>query len=177
MCTWSKAAMAGCLIALASCVSRTQPTAIGPAELYWLLNRACWSGDEMAVQMLLKAGADPTGVQGYEAFYHSPYMTAPFEPSWPINQAAWGGHASVIRLLLAAGAKADAPEDEGQTALLIAAHRGDMDTVRLLLEAGASRSYRAAWLGGDTPSTAEEVAARDGHGELAEFIRDFKGAK
>jgi ankyrin repeat protein len=127
--------------------------------------------------MLLKAGADPTGVKGYEAFHKSPYQRG-YEPSWPINQAAWGGHTAVIRLLLAAGAKVDAPEDEGQTALLIAAYRGDLDTVRLLLEAGADRSYRAsAGVAGDFVGTAEEIAGKAGHSDVASYIRDFHAAK
>jgi ankyrin repeat protein len=164
------------MLGLASCAARSQP-ALGPAELYWLLDRACWEGDEMSVRMLLKAGADPTGVHGYEAFHNSPYQIG-LEPSWPINQAAHGGHVDVIRLLLAAGAKVDAPEDEGQTALLIAAYRGDMDTVRVLLEAGADKSYRAsAGVSGDFVGTAEEIANKAGHSEVASFIRDFRVAK
>lgn len=174
--TWHRFVMVSVLCALTSCAARTQPTPVGPAELYWLLDRACVSGDERSVQMLLKAGADPTGVQGYEAFHQSSWQIG-LEPSWPINQAASGGHTAVISLLLAAGAKADAPEGEGQTALLIAAHRGDMNTVRLLLESGASKTYRAAWLGGDSPRTAEELAARAGHNEVAAFIHDFGTAK
>ncbi len=86
--------------------------------------------------MLLKAGADPDGIRDYEVFHKSPYQRG-YEPSWPINQAAYGGHAEVVRLLLRAGAKAHAPEDEGQTALIIAAEPGHMEIVRLLLEAGA----------------------------------------
>jgi len=160
------------LVAAASLASRTRKEPIGPAELYWLLDRACCYGDEMSVTMLLKAGADPTGVQGYEAFHKSRYQTG-LEPSWPINQAAWGGHTGVIRLLLAAGAKVDAPEDEGQTALLIAAYRGDLDTVRVLLEAGADRSYRSTAGVSDFPGTAEEIADKAGHREVATFIRHF----
>ena len=161
---------------LAGCAARSQP-ALGPAELYWLLDRACVDGDEMSVRMLLKAGADPTGVQGYEAFHRSPYQIG-LEPSWPINQAAYGGHVDVIRLLLAAGAKVDAPEDEGQTALLIAAYQGDIDTVRVLLEAGANKSYRAsAGVSGGFVGTAEEIAGKAGHSEVASFIRDFHATK
>jgi hypothetical protein len=115
----------------AGCRSRADE--IGPAELYWLLNRACFEGDELAVQMLLKAGADPSGVRDYEAFHKSSYQCG-YEPSWPVNQAAYGGHTEVVRLLLQAGAKAHAPEDEGQTALTIAAERGHLEVVRLLLE-------------------------------------------
>jgi ankyrin repeat protein len=163
-------------LSLAGSGARSQP-ALGPAELYWLLDRACVHGDEMSVQMLLNAGADPTGVQGYEAFHRSPYQVG-FEPSWPINQAARGGHTAVIRLLLTAGAKADAPEDEGQTALLIAAYRGDLDTVRLLLEAGADKSYDApAGVSGDFVGTAEVIAAKAGHSEVASFIRGFGAPK
>ena len=87
---WSRCVIVSCLIALASCTARTQPNTLGPPEFYWLLDRACVSGDEMSVQMLLKAGADPTGIQGYEAFHHSTYQIG-LEPSWPINQAASGG--------------------------------------------------------------------------------------
>jgi ankyrin repeat protein len=126
----------------------------------------------MSVQMLLEAGADPTGVEGYEAFHHSTYQFG-LEPSWPINQAAHGGHTAIIRLLLAAGAKVDAPEDEGQTALMIAAREGHMDVVRLLLEAGADKSYRAG--PGDFAGTVEDVATRAGQREISELMRDFHG--
>jgi ankyrin repeat protein len=163
-------------LGLTGCAALSRP-ALGPAELYWLLGRACSTGDEMSVQMLLKAGADPTGMHGYDAFHKSPYQIG-FEPSWPINQAAWGGHAGVIRLLLAGGAKVDAPEDEGQTALLIAAYRGDLDVVRLLLEAGADRSYRAtAGVAGDFVGTAEEIAVKAGHVDVASFIHNYQAAR
>lgn len=36
-----------------------KPNRLG--ELYWLLDRACWTGDELSVQILHKAGADPSG--------------------------------------------------------------------------------------------------------------------
>ena len=140
------------------------------AELYWLLDRACTYGDELSVQMLLKAGADPTGLQCYQSFHKSAYQRG-YEPSWPINQAASGGHVEVIRLLLAAGAKVDAPEDEGQTALMIAARAGNKEVVRLLLDAGADRSYRAG--PGDFAGNAEEVAQRAGHRDIAELIRTY----
>lgn len=41
---------------------------IGRAELYWLMNRSCWYGDEISVQMLLDAGADPNGVKDMQSF-------------------------------------------------------------------------------------------------------------
>jgi ankyrin repeat protein len=108
---------------------------------------------------------------GYEAFHNSAYQRG-YEPSWPINQAASGGYAEVVRLLLAAGAKVDAPEGEGQNALMLAAEKGHLEIVKLLLEAGADKSYRAGQ--GEFGGTAEEVAIRAGHQDIANFIRDFK---
>jgi hypothetical protein len=148
-----------------------QAQRIGPAEFYWLMDRACWYGDELGVEMLLKAGTDPNGVRDYDAFNKSPYQFG-LEPSWPINQAAYGGHAAVVRLLLKAGATPHAPEDEGQTALTIAAERGHLEVVRLLLEAGVDRSYRSYGPGGFV-GTAEEIALRTGHQDVADAIRGF----
>ena len=158
------------IIVSLSCGARTG--SIGPAERYWLMNRACWDGDEISVQMLLKAGADPNGVSDFEAFHRSTYQRG-YEPSWPINQAAHGGHVGVVRLLLRAGAKVDSPEGEGFTALTLAADRGDLEMVRVLLEAGADRSYRGS-LTGELRSTPEEIARRREHREVADAIRDFK---
>jgi len=164
------------MVVLAICATGCQqraahPERIGPAEFYWLMNRACWTGDAIGVEMLLKAGADPDGVRDYAAFHQSPYQVG-LEPSWPINQAAYGGHADVVRLLLQAGAKAHAPEDEGQTALIIAAERGHVEVVRLLLEAGVDRSYRGPGPNG-FDGTAEEIARHSGHADVADVIRRF----
>lgn len=150
----------------ASCPLRTDR--IGRAEMYWLMNRACWTGDEIGVEMLLKAGADPDGVRDYKAFHQSRYQIG-LEPSWPINMAADGGHAEIIRLLLRAGANPHAPEDAGQTALTIAAARGHLEVVRLLLQAGVDKAYLGPM------GTAEETARRSGHEEVADAIRRFPG--
>ncbi len=155
-------------VGLAMFVGR--PQVIGPAELYWLMNRACWEGDEIGVQMLLKAGADPNGVRDYEAFFNSSYNGG-FEPSWPINQAAYGGHAAIVDLLLKAGAKPDAPEDRGQTGLTIAAAKGDLDVVRLLLAAGADKNAKRP--DDSSERAAEDVARYHNHPEVAEAIRKY----
>jgi len=158
-------------VGLATFVGR-QP-AIGPAELYWLMSRACWQGDEIGVRMLLKAGADPNGVRDYEAFYKSSYNGG-FEPSWPINEAAYGGHASVVELLLKAGAKPDLPEHMGETALIIASSHGHLEVVRMLLEAGADKNAkRPDDRGAD--GTAEEVARFHNHLDIADMIHKYPG--
>lgn len=149
-------------------------TPLGPPEFYWLLNRACSEGDALSVEMLLRAGADPTGIHDYDAFHKSKWQHG-YEPSWPINVAADGNHLDVARLLLAGGATIDAPEDEGQTALMLAAFRGHLDMVKLLLESGADKNYRAG--PGEFEGTAEDVARRSGHDDIARFIQEFQSIR
>lgn len=55
----------------------------------------------------------------------------------PLHYAADRRHALLVQLLLDAGAQADAETTEGTTPLMLAAHRGDEDCLRLLLLAGA----------------------------------------
>ena len=137
---------------------------IGRAELYWLMNRACWYGDDIGVQMLLGAGADPDGVKDYAEFKR-------FEPSWPINQASWGGHVEVVTLLLKAGAKVDFPEGEGYTALTIASMKNHPKLVSVLLAAGADISYK-------TPEgTALEIARAKCFTEVSRAIESHKKPK
>lgn len=52
--------------------------------------------------------------------------------------AAKFGHTDVVSLFLAFGAKADVPNENGQTALMRTVGRGHLETVKLLLESGAS---------------------------------------
>jgi uncharacterized protein len=109
---------------------------IGHAELYWLMNRACSYGDEIGVEMLLNAGADPDGAKDFVEFRR-------FEPSWPINQAARGGHIDIVKMLLKAGARVDAPEGEGYTALIFASLNNHSKLVQLLILEGANTSYKS----------------------------------
>jgi ankyrin repeat protein len=82
----------------------------------------------------------------------------------PLHSAAYSGNAEVVRLLLHAGADVDARDARfGSTPLAFATvgsgeqvgKPGDWaDTVRLLIEAGASR--RGVWISGKPPS--EEIS-------------------
>ena len=137
---------------------------IGRAELYWRMNRSCWYGDEISVQMLLDAGADPNGVKDYAEFRR-------FEPSWPINQASWNGHTEIVELLLKVGAKVDLPEGEGYTALTIASTKNNPKLVRVLLAAGADISYK-------TPEgTALDIAKTKGFADVIKAIEAHKRPK
>lgn len=137
---------------------------IGKAELYWLMNRACWHGDTLSVEMLLDAGADPNGLRDYAEFKQ-------FEPSWPINQASWGGHLEVVELLLQAGAKVDLPEGEGFTALTIATLKNHPKVVQRLLHAGADRAHK-------TPEgTALQIAKAKGYADIVKLLEGVPNAK
>jgi len=98
------------------------PAAGRPSLVQQLLD-AAQSGDIVAVQSLLKQGADVNGRGGYG--------------STPLMSAALTGHTEIARLLLDKGAAVDAHGNTGRTALMEAAVEGYTDTVRLLLEKGA----------------------------------------
>jgi len=151
-------------LAISVTTDAAQPMRLGQAEFYWLMDRACVSGDDISVAMLLKAGAEPSGTQGYGAFLKK--YNKPFEPSWHLIQASRGGHAAVVRLLLDAGADPNLVEGEGVTALTEAAALGHLDVVRLLLATAVDTNYRTH------EGTAIELATRNGHIEIAEAIRD-----
>lgn len=150
-------------LALCASAEAAQPARLGSAEFYWLMDRACSYGDELSVRMLLKAGADPSGLRDYEAFVKK--YDLGIEPSLHLTQAAHGGYIEVIRMLLAAGANPNIPEGEGVTALTVAAEAGHLEVVKALLAAGADKNYR-------TPEgTALELAIRKGHADVADVIR------
>ena len=141
-----------------------------------LLMRCAYTGDPAAVRALLAHGAD------VDAREPSRGQTA-------LMWAAASRQPAVTRVLLAQGAAVDARtrtvrrlrgtglrsttspagaayfEAGGFTALLFAARHGDVDSARLLLDAGADANQSAA--DGNSPLV---VAAMSGHGRLAEFL-------
>lgn len=86
-------------------------------------------------------------------------MTAEWE------RAVRHGDVSDLRRLLGAGADVNARDERGQTALMIAAHRGQPDVVRELLGAGAALNHAAKY-----GLTAVMGAVIDGHAEIVQLL-------
>jgi len=64
------------------------------------------------------------------------------KPDWggivhPLAQAVREHNREIIELLLERGASVDGEEEEGDTAVMYAAARGDVDMVKRLMDAGA----------------------------------------
>jgi len=103
------------------------------------LHSACWQGDgnggrptdvtEKTVQLLLDYGADPNLLS---------------RGTRPLHEAVDGDWASPtsVRVLLSRGAEVDGTSKDGETALILAAIRLEIECVQLLLEAGADRSIK-----------------------------------
>ena len=80
-----------------------------------------------------------------------------------LMSAAYDGHAVPARVLLEGGASIDAANDDGDTALILAAGKGEEECVRVLLAAGAGTS-----VGGKSAASVAEI---NGRSELAAMIR------
>ncbi len=103
------------------------------------LHYACWQGDgnggrdneevEQTVQALIDAGADPNLMA---------------KGKRPLHEAVFGdwGSPTSVRVLLRNGADVDGRDQDGQTALMVAAQHGEAECVRVLLEGGANRSAK-----------------------------------
>lgn len=129
------------------------------------------TGTTGGVAALLKADADPEVKENIKG-------------QTPLMWAAAGGHAGITRLLIEHGADIHAktppsvdrvpndcricewkPSPGGFTPLMFAARSGDIETVRLLLEAGADIDQATAEYGNPLV-----IASASGHEDLALFL-------
>ncbi|KAF3262709.1 hypothetical protein TWF128_002458 [Orbilia oligospora] len=135
-------------------------------------------GDYKVIELLLEHGATRFFEYGApkhtsEWFDYPSQTTATFSNSThkhdptsimnPLQYASYDGNEKVVLLLLRYGADVDSCLEDGFTALYRAAKRGRMDTVDILLKAGAKkRRLQAA-----------EIAGKKGFHEIAKKIREF----
>ena len=120
---------------------------------------AAWDGNIPLMKLMLVIGAD--------VHSHScPYRTC----LTPIESAAWTGHNNAVRFLLDRSADVNAASHNGTTALMAAAYHGHVETVKLLLAAGANPNAER------DEDTALKFAKEQGHGEIVASLR-AAGAK
>ena len=101
------------------------------------LTTAAYDGNLERVQALLKQGADADGNDEptYDDEAEGCLTGAPY--STPLGEAARAGHTMLVRFLLSAGAKVDRRNYRNETAFVLAAQRGQLDAMRVLVAAGA----------------------------------------
>ncbi len=95
------------------------------------------------------------------------------KPGWtPLHYAATNGHLAIVRMLLDHHAYIDAESPNGTTPLMMAAHYGTPETVKLLLEAGADPLLKNS-----IGLTALDFAQRANRSDSAQLIAAFVRGK
>jgi ankyrin repeat protein len=121
-------------------------TSLGETALHLLV----LGGSEEAVRAILQLGADVCALCDFG--------------ETPLSLAASGGKANLVRVLLAAGAPLIL-EGQREPILHKAVRGGNIETVRLLVDAGANVNEQADF--GEAPI---HLAAEDDHAAIAELL-------
>ena len=168
-----------------------QAPAIGSEALFNVIEK----GDVETVRLLVEAGADVNAAEGFGG--NTPLHEAVengnaeivqilvdagadieaegFMGRTPLGLAAEEGATEILQILLGQGADNGTPEGEdkqspaiGSEALFTAIKKGDVETVRLLVEAGADVNA-AEGFGGNTPL---HEAVEEGNAEIVQILVD-----
>lgn len=118
-----------------------------------LLQTASSLGLEKAVWMLIKAGANVNGPQGWHGS--------------ALHAAITEGHENIVEMLIGAGANVNAPHKQYSNALQAASYRGLEKSVRMLIEAGANVNAPR----GNFGSALQEASFR-GHEKVVKILVD-----
>jgi hypothetical protein len=131
------------------------------------LHSCAHSGNTEACAMLLAAGADP---DVRDDLNDSPLD---FAVDARVNGVEGHGHPEIVSLLIENGVELDSTGQDGMTALMLAAYRGNARLVKMLIDAGA-----ALQLTSDHDATALDYAESDaagqtitGHAKAARLLR------
>ena len=111
------------------------------------LLRACRVGSRDKVAFLLELGVDPD---------------AGTSRSRPVVDAAFAGHTEIVAMLLGAGARVDARDEDGDTALMVAALWHRHEVMEKLLDAGAEIEARDEGRHNEGQSTVLMICAKGG---------------
>ena len=132
---------------------------VNKADAYGMtaLHRAVESGDEAAIDRLIRAGANVNALSRYHVA--------------PLSIAAGHGDAAAVQRLLEAGADPNVVMAEGEPVIMTAARVGNVDAVKALLAAGADPNAREQLYG----QTAVMWAAIDNHPDVIKALAE-KGA-
>jgi ankyrin repeat protein len=161
----------------------------GGAEVRFALHAAGWSGNLELVRRLVSGGADPKALTQYgdstirgaasrgHLMVVEELLRRGAQPGeQALREAAQFGHVDVLRACAKAGVAFDT-EPAQWDPLYTAAYHGQVESVRVLLELGASASgySRAAATHADYPQSALEAAVAGGHGGVAALLRAAGG--
>ena len=132
-----------------------------PADTALALWRAAAAGDVPQMEQLLASGAnvnatDDEGVtplmiaatsgcaDAVRTLLEKAPGTAITADTTSLVFVAWSGHPDIMLMLLEHGLRVDAVDKAGETALVVAASKGDVEMARILLDHGADAELRSS---------------------------------
>jgi len=121
-----------------------------------LLHSASFSGTGKAVDLLIACGSKIEATDMYGGT--------------PLIEAARGGNVDTMEVLLKKGAKIEAVDSAG-TALWMAAYRGHLPCVKLLVKYGANTKVIGKWKSGHKDCTPEQIASYKGYEDIVDFLQ------